>query len=363
MTFEVKMDDKKIKVDLSNTNIKDILQYCKPKEQLVLLRKYGLYDGKETPLQRIGNDYGLTRERVRQIESQGLMRFRRLIIGNERYLKVIEEAKKILDMNGGFLEESDLISKIINKGLFKFSTEELKLILVSDFDIYHLKRNRFIDNSFYIEPVFEDLLTEIAQYSISYFEKAGESEDMYDFIDKLKSKFSEKYDDVSYLSNNVFYVNFFKSVSQISVFDGKIGHSSFTEVNPKTIRQKIVYILRRVNKPLHYQELSTKIMEWFNGKPVKVSTVHNELVKNSSMFVNMGLGIYGLKEWGYEGGTVKDILERVMGKANRPMTIKEITKEVLKEKMISPNTIILTLQKYQDKFERVDKGTYVLKKI
>jgi len=42
----------------------------------------------------------LTRERVRQIENQGLMRFRRLIIGNEKYLKVIEEAKKILDANG-----------------------------------------------------------------------------------------------------------------------------------------------------------------------------------------------------------------------------------------------------------------------
>jgi len=28
------------------------------------------------------------------------MRFRRLIIGNEKYLKVIEEAKKIIDANG-----------------------------------------------------------------------------------------------------------------------------------------------------------------------------------------------------------------------------------------------------------------------
>lgn len=39
----------------------------------------------------------------------------------------------------------------------------------------------------------------------------------------------------------------------------------------------------------------------------------------------------------------------------RPMTIKEISKEVLKEKMISPNTIVLTLQKHKDLFERVEK--------
>gem|GEM_PF-5819085 len=43
------------------------------------------------------------------------MRFRRLIIGNEKYLKVIEEGKKILDMNGGFLIEDDFLAKLVNK--------------------------------------------------------------------------------------------------------------------------------------------------------------------------------------------------------------------------------------------------------
>ncbi|OQY38687.1 MAG: hypothetical protein B6229_05335 [Spirochaetaceae bacterium 4572_7] len=32
------------------------------------------------PLQRIGKEYNLTRERIRQIETQALMRFRRLIV-------------------------------------------------------------------------------------------------------------------------------------------------------------------------------------------------------------------------------------------------------------------------------------------
>jgi hypothetical protein len=34
----------------------------------------------------------------------------------------------------------------------------------------------------------------------------------------------------------------------------------------------------------------------------------------------------------------------------------------LKEKMISPNTIVLTLQKYKKIFERVDKWIYQMKK-
>lgn len=53
MNFNTKMDDSSISVDLTITNLKDILQYCKPKEQLVLLQKFGLDNGKEVPLQRI----------------------------------------------------------------------------------------------------------------------------------------------------------------------------------------------------------------------------------------------------------------------------------------------------------------------
>lgn len=356
------MDDKKIKVNLDETNVKDILQYCKPKEQLVLFRKFGLSSGKETPLQRIGEAYGLTRERVRQIENQGLMRFRRLIIGNDKYLKVIEEAKKILDANGGFLVEDDFLAKLLNKGIGKFNSQELKMIIVSDFDIYYLKRNKSLWKGFYIDPIFEDLLTDMSQYITNYFGKKSLAEDLYEFVDKLKAKFSSEYEDIAYLENNLFYTNFFKSVKGISTFYGKVGLETFTEVNPRTIKQKVLYILRRINKPLHYQEMATKVMEWFPEKPVKVNTVHNELVKNNDLFVNMGLGIYGLKEWGFEGGSVKDIIERILERMDRPMAIKEISKEVLKEKMVSPNTIVLTLQKYKNLFERVEKGVYQLKK-
>jgi len=362
MTFKVKMDDKKIKVNLEATNVKDVLQYCKPKEQFVLVKKFWLLGTKEIPLQRIWKEYWLTRERVRQIESQWLMRFRRLIIWNERYLRVIDEAKKILDINWWFLQEDDLIAKLINKWIFKFSGQELKLILVSDFDIYYLKRNKYLNKSFYLDPLFEDLLSQMSVHMTSFFKKKSKAEDLYEFADLLKAEFSKTHENISYLKNNVFYLNFFKVVRWISVFDGKIWLDTFIEVNPKTIKQKIVYLLRRVNKPLHYQEISTKIMEWFSDKPVKVNTVHNELVKNWEVFVNMGLGIYWLKEWGFEWGTVKDIIQRVLELAKRPMSIKEIIKEVLKEKMVSPNTIVLTLQKFKDEFQRTDKWIYELKK-
>jgi hypothetical protein len=354
------MDDKKIKVDIESTNLKDILQYCKPKEQLVLVKKFGLLTGKEIPLQRIGVDYSMTRERVRQIETQALMRFRRLIVGNEKYVKVLEEAKKILDTHGGLLSEDDLIKKIINKNMFKFSSQELKVILVSDFDINYLKRNKLLYKAFYKDPLFEDLLTKMTMWITNYFEKKKESEDVYECIEKVKSEFAPKHTNIDFLNNTLFYMNFFNVIRGIKVFDGKVGLMIFTDVWPKTIKLKIVYVLRKINKPLHFQEIPSKIMEWFPSKAIKVNTVHNELVKNNQTFVNMGLGIYGLKERGFEGGVVKEIIVRILDKFARPMSVKEISKELLKEKMVSPNTVLLNLQKYKDLFVRTDKGVYSL---
>ncbi len=358
MSFVVKMDDKKIKVDIESTQLRDVLIYCKPKERLVLMRKFGLDGGKEIPLQQIGKEYALTRERVRQIETQALMRFRRLIVGNETYMNVLLESKKILEVHGGILSEDALISKIVNKNLFKFSKAELKLILVSDFDITYLKRNRFLFKAFYIEPLYEDLLTKMVIFSQNHFQKRGESQDLYEFIAVLKEEFLDEFRDVAFLKNDLFYINFFQIVRDMAVLDGKIGLTEYSDINPKTVKLKMLYTMRRINKPIHYQELPAKIMEWFPNSSIKVNTVHNDLVKHNDTFVNLGLGLYGLKERGYEGGSVKEILIRVFKKYDRPMNAKELSKEVLREKMVSPNTVILNLQKFKNEFKRIEKGLY-----
>jgi len=354
------MDDKKIKVDIEQTNLKDVLVYCKPKERLVLIRKFGLDGEKEVPLQRIGKEYNLTRERIRQIETQALMRFRRLIVGNNTYIDVLEEAKKILQSHGNILCEEILIAKLINKNIFKFTKQELKLILVSDFDVTYLKRNKYLHKSFYLEPLYEDMLTKMVMFMNGYFETRKKSQDLYEFIGFMKETFTKEYKDVRILKNDLFYINFFESIREIKVFDGKIGLPSFPDVNPKTIKLKILYTMRRINKPIHYQELPAKILDRFPQKSVKLNTVHNELVKNNDIFVNLGLGIYGLKERGYEWGQVKDILVRIFKRNNRSMNVKELCREMLKEKMVSPNTVMLNLQKYKDLFQRVEKWVYEL---
>lgn len=362
MTFAAKIDDKTLKIDLSCTNLADILQYCKAKEQLILIKKFGLQTGKELPLQQIGQEFWMTRERARQIEKQALMRFRRLFVGNDKYLKVIAEWEKILMWSWGILAEWELISKLVAKWIFKFTSQELKLILMSDFNLTHLRRNKIIDKSFYVDSLYEDLLTNIALYSIKHFEKTNTHESIYDFIDMLKKEFGKKNPDIQFLQDNQFYLNLLKVVKNISIFDGKVWLSTSKEVNPKTIKDKLLYIFRIHGKPLHYTDAANLVMEYFPWKAVKITTTHNELVKSNDVFVNVWLWLYTLKERGVQWWTVLEILTRIMEKTNRPMSTKEIMQQILKEKMIAPNTVLLNLHKHKNVFFKNEKWMYSLVK-
>jgi hypothetical protein len=251
------------------------------------------------------------------------------------------------------MSRDKLISQVVDSKVSDFSGQEYKIVLLSDFDITTLTRHRDLDNCFYIDPLHEKLISEIAEYVHDYFVVQGNIEqNKYQFMDQVRSIYLERYPNVPYLEANEFYENLFDVVTDISVFDGHIGSSRSAKVNPRTIKSKILYVFTVINKPMHYQEMANKIIEFFPEKPVKTSTVHNEMVKSRDVFVNIGLGIYAPKARGFAGGVVKEILIRVMKKLARPAPIKEITQRVLKEKMVSPNTILLNLHKYKNLFKK-----------
>ena len=76
-------------------------------------------------------------------------------------------------------------------------------------------------------------------------------------------------------------------------------------------------------------------------------------------FVLVGRGIYALSQWGYEPGTVENIIEEVLHNAKGPLTTDEIVTEVLKNRHVKKNTIIINLQ-IKPQFVKVGKKLYSL---
>ena len=61
---------------LLRQRLKDILVDLTPREQKILAMRFGLEDGITHTLEEVGNEFGVTRERIRQIEAKALERIR-----------------------------------------------------------------------------------------------------------------------------------------------------------------------------------------------------------------------------------------------------------------------------------------------
>ena len=77
---DIKEDSEVVEIDLSNTTKEDeirkyissILVHLKSQEEIVIRMRFGIGTDREHTLEEIGQKYGLTRERIRQIEKNAL---------------------------------------------------------------------------------------------------------------------------------------------------------------------------------------------------------------------------------------------------------------------------------------------------
>jgi len=71
------------------------LSHLRERERRVLRLRYGLHDGKERTLEEVGRSFGVTRERIRQIECKGLRRLKHLLISQSlwQYVTIKPEAE------------------------------------------------------------------------------------------------------------------------------------------------------------------------------------------------------------------------------------------------------------------------------
>jgi RNA polymerase primary sigma factor len=61
---------------LLKQQVADALDSLTERERLVLQLRFGLTDGRARTLEEVGREFGVTRERIRQIESKALRRLR-----------------------------------------------------------------------------------------------------------------------------------------------------------------------------------------------------------------------------------------------------------------------------------------------
>lgn len=335
--------------------VNNLLILLSPKERHIIENRFSLNSHPRATLEKIGKEFGVTRERVRQIEKNALRKLQRNV-GNTKLHVINQYGVGLIQKYDNVVLEEKLINDILTimKDASGVDVSSIKLSLQLDPQLEKIHNTIYLRPYWKTKSVSKREILDICEKTIKFLDKKTEVIAPEDLLAHLNSHLPKRI-------TKTFMVSCLELDRRIKlVKGGQIGLSSWRNINPRTLRDKILYILNESKKPLHFVEISNRISAaHFDHKVVNVQAVHNELIRYPQ-FVLIGRGIYALKEWGYEEGTVADIIEGIIKKYG-PMDRDKIIEQVLKQRQVKRITILLNL-KNKTQFERVGRNVYGLKK-
>lgn len=334
----------------------EILGSLTQKEASVIKRRIGFEAEKET-LQDIGDTYGITRERVRQIEDVGIRKIGRIMRTSD--LVIIQNAgEEILKEHGGVMTRDRIISAILEKIHVDDAINHsiIDVLLQADFNLQKSKPQLGTQAYFHFPEVTKKQIEAIHKEAVKILKKRGDIMETSSLYELIRTNLFAQFGKIETAMIDSVMDIFLDIVKGEETF---IGLEKWKILNPSTLKDKAIYVLKKKKEPMHFLDISNAITEYFH-EAVKTSTIHNELIRNDE-FILIGRGIYVLKEWGYKEGTVLDVILDIFKKSDSPLSTEEITERVLKTRQVKTTTIYMNLQ--NKKFiERVGRNLYQAKK-
>lgn len=328
---------------------KELLNELPERSRRVLMDRFGLSGkGEERTLDSIGQEYGITRERVRQIENHGISSVRDSD-AYESHGERLDEMKRALGSLGSVLAEETLLGEVA-----KSANEHNHVIFL--LTVGHPFEYRREDSDFKARwHVDEQLASQIESALTSLYESLEADRLMpeEEFVN-LFAKYLRQ-EGVKSRAPEIMtrWLLISKRIGKNPL--GEWGRTESPHVRIKNTRDFAYLTLKRHGSPMHFTEVAKGIEKLF-GRETHPATTHNELIKDNR-FVLVGRGLYALKEWGYEPGVVREVIKGIL-KREGPLTRDEIVDRVKRERYVKDATIAVNLQ--SDQFKRTADGRYTV---
>ena len=318
------------------------------RSQNIIKRRFGLDKPPRETLQEIGNDYGVTRERIRQLENKAVQRMKK----NKDILKPASSfLYSEFNKRGGIGKEESILRDL---GGEEFQNYIFFLLEISE-SFYRFRESDDFYTFWTIDPSIVDTLRKMESNIVSQLVETRKLLALQEIklISELKGK----------LSSDVlpYFIEVSKKVAKNA--KGYYGLSDWPEVNPRNIKDKIYLVLKEAQEPLHFKIIAERINSLPEGarRSGKVShqSVHNELIKDER-FSLVGRGIYALSNMGYKKGPTKNLITDILREEGRPLSKKEIVKKARKISLMRESTILSSLNN-KDLFVKNSEGKYFLR--
>ncbi|OGY78665.1 MAG: hypothetical protein A3B74_04810 [Candidatus Kerfeldbacteria bacterium RIFCSPHIGHO2_02_FULL_42_14] len=313
------------------------------KEADILQRRFGLQEAETETLETIGKFYGVTRERIRQIENLSIKKIKALKDASQLLYNTEHVFTAIFSQCGGFLTEEKLFEKVFERDKNTLPHQRsvifiLGKLLAHKF-VKHIPdektryawrlRTASIEFLHRVIDTFHIIITEHGNpLEFQHIHEKVKTTDVYkEHGEKLTEDVLDAYLHISkHIGMNPF---------------GEYGLRNWGIIAPRRMHDKIYLILKKDGNPMHFTDIAKKITDIFCKKAYP-PTVHNELILRKE-YVLVGRGIYALQEWGYRPGVVADVIRDIVKEAGRPLSRDEVVEKVLEQRIVKRNTIHLAL--------------------
>lgn len=380
-----KIENDSLKTEILNHENKEIIDtssfqnlftsyiyYCikKSRDVHILFDRLGISDNKIKVYEEIGKQFGITRERVRQIVNESIRLLKldeNLIILDDFWNDIFS----IIETSGGVIKVSDVASKLQNRYNWKVPTKvqmltqmlclNNKFKINNDIEMIYVGEYYCLDCSLITSTILNEIQNQTLIISINT---------ACNLINKRCNTECNKYFENKkiVLPDIIIY-----KVNQLSD-KLKIENNYIYEINKwneifgDSLTQVIIYSLKCFGKPKHFSEITNYIKNHnIKFKDVNINIVHNQLV-SGKQFVLVNRGTYALTEWGKKkykthGQAIIDLLKKNKGPLKIGSVIDTLTRKNYKlpnlQSAIYSHPKIVTLKNdYIDLKNRWDNMDY-----
>ncbi|MES2023659.1 MAG: sigma factor-like helix-turn-helix DNA-binding protein [Patescibacteria group bacterium] len=329
---------------------KKITSHLQDRSSDVIMNRFGLNAlAERKTLEDIGQKYGITRERVRQIEEAALASIKKSSAYKTEQV-IFDEIKQLMHSLGSIVAEHELLPYISKD---KATQNHIHFYLTLG-DAFKKHKE---DDHFHVRWSVDDEVASKVHDALKKLYSSLNDEDLVPETEMIK-KFFDNMKDVSDQFKNEEIAKRWLSISRTVSKNplGEWGKSTSPNVRTRGVKDYAFLVMRRHGSPMHFKEVADAISKTF-GKKTHYATCHNELIKDPR-FVLVGRGMYALAEWGYKTGIAREVIRDIL-KKDGPATKEDVVEKVMKERYFKKNTILVNLQnpKY---FKRNKNGLYTL---
>jgi len=336
--------------------VKEVLRILPKRTMDVTEKRFGL-DGEEPKtLEKIGKNYGITRERVRQIEASAFNKIKNT--GSDAPTRPIADVlETIFREEGGVLTEEKLFQELLEfNNNAELNARAIRFILSISDKFYKIKETEKWKMGWTLDQENFKTVNAIINDFINLFGKTKKvvSEDqLKQFLVENGSAYFNDLDNSAIVS----YIGMSKNIGRNPF--GQWGKKEWAEISPRGVRDKAYLVMLHTNEPMHFRVITEKINNAnFGGRQAFSQTVHNELIKDDR-FELMGRGIYALRKNKAESDLIKNNLIQILKEIKQPISKDEIIKKISSVKNVKKSSVSIALQDSKI-FKKTKENKYTL---